>query len=877
VIAQTIQLTQDMSSIKLFSILRGVGAPYCQRISRVSSSVYRASSIVSNIPQEHSSCAITNSSRQFSTTARAINTSTFAILNSQLLQYTPNLLQPSARSLSSTPSNTTTDTPPFRKILIANRGEIAIRIIESAHKHNIRTVAIYSTADANSPHVTLANEAVCIGPPASSDSYLDINKVCKAIELTGAEGVHPGYGFLSENSHFAERVEKMVVNEEPYKVDGGESTNSNTNSQEEKKKKKVKFIGPSSHAIESLGDKIQSKLIADEAGVSTIPGYNGEITSPEHAIQIANDIGYPIMIKASSGGGGKGMRICYTDPQVIEGYKLSKAEALSFFGDDRLLVEKYVEDPHHIEIQVLSGMNPQTYELDILCFVERECSIQRRNQKVIEESPSPHLLPSTRREMIRQVKSLVQNVGYESAGTVEFLVDKHQNFYFLEMNTRLQVEHPVTEMISGDGYHSGNYVDLVHGMLEVASGRGIPQKYLDLLDNSESEENIKDGGEGANVRYTGHAIEARIYAEDPFRGFLPSTGPLVKYVEPPSLLDVKSDSSTDEDTCHIRIDTGVVPGMVITPHYDPILSKIISYSPISRTTAISGLGSALDQYLLRGVQHNVPFVRDVLRNTDFIQGYTPTGFIGQHYPDGFSGGQLSELERREFVVIAREIVRRREGLLKNPPLALLGRDTRDEVEEVVVCLGGMFGDAYLVRSSIDGAGVVSSCVTKIQNEEDEIEDDDIDEAQFIDMSELDYEPSSDFANVQIGGESRALQVHGDDEVGMLKLTMYGLDADILVMSPDEYKLARHMEEPVPLDLGDFVLSPMPGTLISFAVKEGDVVELGQELCVVEAMKMQNIIKSHKAGATVSKLHGEVGASLRADEILLEFEKTEDSE
>jgi len=883
-----------MSSIKLFSILRGVGAPYCQRISRLSPSVYRASSIVSNIPQEYSTCAATKSSRQFSTarttytstsaisnnqlqysptslqTRHTVYTSTFAISNNQL-QYSPNSLQPSARSFSST-SN---DTPPFRKILIANRGEIAIRIIESAHKHNIRTVAIYSTADANSPHVTLANEAVCIGPPASSDSYLDIDKVCKAIELTGVEGVHPGYGFLSENSHFAERVEKMVVNEEPYKVDDGENT-TNTSDNSQEKKKKVKFIGPSSHAIESLGDKIQSKLIADEAGVSTIPGYNGEITSPEHAIQIANDIGYPIMIKASSGGGGKGMRICYTDPEVLEGYKLSKAEALSFFGDDRLLVEKYVEDPHHIEIQVLSGMNPITNELDILCFVERECSIQRRNQKVIEESPSPHLLPSTRREMIRQVKSLVRNVNYESAGTVEFLVDKHQNFYFLEMNTRLQVEHPVTEMISGDGYHSGNYVDLVHGMLEVASGRGIPQKYLDLVDNSESEENIKDGGEGANVRYTGHAIEARIYAEDPFRGFLPSTGPLVKYVEPPSLLDVKSDSSGDEDTCHIRVDTGVVPGMVITPHYDPILSKIISYSPTSRTTAISGLGSALDQYLLRGVQHNVPFVRDVLRNADFMQGYTPTGFIGQHYPDGFSGGQLSEVERRELVVIAREIVRRREGLLKNPPLALLGSDN-DEVEEVVVCLGGMFGDAYLVRSSIDGAGVVSSCVTKIQNEEDEIEDDDIDEAQFIDMSELDYEPSSDFANVQIGGESRALQVHGDDEVGMLKLTMYGLDADILVMSPDEYKLARHMEEPVPLDLGDFVLSPMPGTLISFAVKEGDVVELGQELCVVEAMKMQNIIKSHKAGATVSKLHGEVGASLRADEILLEFEKTEDSE
>ncbi len=283
--------------------------------------------------------------------------------------------------------------------------------------------------------------------------------------MTGSEGVHPGYGFLSENSNFSERIAGMLVNEVPH---GG--TDDGT------AEKKVKFIGPSGHAIQSLGDKIQSKLIADAAGVSTIPGFNGVVTSPEHAVEIAHDIGYPVMIKASSGGGGKGMRICYRDEEVIEGYRLGSAEAKSFFGDDRLLVEKYVEDPHHIEIQVLSGQNPNTGELDILCFPERECSIQRRNQKVIEESPSPHLLPSTRREMIRQVKSLVREVGYESAGTVEFLVDKHQNFYFLEMNTRLQVEHPVTEMISGDGYASGNYVDLVHGMLEVAAGRGIPQK-----------------------------------------------------------------------------------------------------------------------------------------------------------------------------------------------------------------------------------------------------------------------------------------------------------------------------------------------------------------------------------------------------------------
>ena len=414
----------------------------------------------------------------------------------------------------------------------------------------------------------MSDEAVCIGGAASSDSYLDIDKVCQAIELTGAECVHPGYGFLSENAAFCEKVEQMNVNESVY---GGTSS-----------EKKVKFVGPSQHAIHSLGDKIQSKLIADAAGVSTIPGYNGVVTSPAHAIEIAHSIGYPVMIKASSGGGGKGMRICYTDAQVEEGYRLGSAEAKSFFGDDRLLVEKYVEDPHHIEIQVLSGQNAKG-ELDILCFAERECSIQRRNQKVLEESPSPHLRPETRREMIRQVKSLVREVHYESAGTVEFLVDKDQNFYFLEMNTRLQVEHPVTEMISGDGWASGNYVDLVHGMLEVAAGRGIPQKYLDMVDHS-MDDKYGDGGEGANVRYTGHAIEARVYAEDPLRGFLPSTGPLVKYAEPPELLRVGS----NDTPCNIRIDTGVVPGTIISPFYDPIISKIISYSPVDRVHSIEG-------------------------------------------------------------------------------------------------------------------------------------------------------------------------------------------------------------------------------------------------------------------------------------------------
>jgi len=781
--------------------------------------------------------------------------------------------------------------PPLRKILIANRGEIAIRIIKSAREHGIKTVAIYSSADARSPHVTMADEAVCLGPnPASSASYLDIDKVCEAVRMTNSEGVHPGYGFLSENCNFAERVESIVLDNH----NNDNNTNPNHYESSENNQRKVKFIGPSTHAIQSLGDKIQSKIIAASANVSTVPGYNGVVTSPSHALEIAHDIGYPIMIKASAGGGGKGMRICYTDDEVMEGYRLSKAESKSFFGDDRLLVEKYVEDPHHIEIQVLAGTNPHTGKLDILCFPERECSIQRRNQKVIEESPSPHLLPSTRRKMIRQVKSLVRAVNYESAGTVEFLVDAQQNFYFLEMNTRLQVEHPVTEMISGDGYRSGKYVDLVHGMLEVAAGRGIPQQYLDMVETKDQEDEEEDADDktnedgeedGANVRYTGHAIEARVYAEDPYRGFLPSTGPLVKYVEPPSLIHVNTHTSaskgSDDEACNIRIDSGAVPGAIITTHYDPIISKIISYSPTSRKLAIRGLGMALDQYVMRGVQHNIPFVRDVLRNADFVRGITPTGFIGQHYPEGFHGAILCEREKCELVVIAREIDRRRNRREKIATTTVVDAKAGEEGEEVVVCLGGMFGDAYLVRSATGGDSTcISASVTKLPKRDDDDDggNNDVKEevtvidSQLVEVSSVEYKPSSALAKVEIAGECRALQVHGEDEIGMLTLTMYGSDVDVLVMSPKEYELSCHMHVPKPLDFGNYVLSPMPGTLMSFAVKEGDVVELGQELCVVEAMKMQNIIRSHKAGAKVGKLHGKVGASLRADEILVEFEK-----
>ena len=385
-------------------------------------------------------------------------------------------------------------TPPFQKILIANRGEIARRIIKTCHKLNIQTVAIYSTADSKSPHVQEADEAICVGPTASSESYLRVENICKAILKSGADAVHPGYGFLSENAEFCKAIEEGL---------GGSSSSSSSSGGG----KKVKFIGPNLDAIIAMGDKITSKKIAKDANVNVIPGYDGFVTSKDHAVEVANSIGYPVMIKATSGGGGKGMRICYNDDQVKEGFVLSTAEAKSFFNDERLFIEKFIERPHHIEIQLLAGRkvddDGNEGELEILCFPERECSIQRRNQKILEESPSTLLTSETRAEMIRQVKSLVRKVGYTSAGTVEFLVDEEQNFYFLEMNTRLQVEHPVTEMVSGD-------VDLVYGMINVAAGKGIPQEYLDLIKKGYDCSTMTTKEiEGLAVPHQGHAIEVR--------------------------------------------------------------------------------------------------------------------------------------------------------------------------------------------------------------------------------------------------------------------------------------------------------------------------------------------------------------------------------
>ena len=562
-----------------------------------------------------------------------------------------------------------------------------------------------------------------------------MDAVCDALAATGAQAVHPGYGFLSENAEFARRVTELGV----------------------------KFVGPSAAAITAMGDKITSKKIAREASVSVIPGFDGFVSSPDHAVQIAEEVGYPVMIKATSGGGGKGMRICRNPDQVREGFQLSTAEAKSFFGDERLFIERYVEKPHHIEFQVLSGrkrkkgkggnksqpaMNPfpilegkeEFGDLDVLVFPERECSIQRRNQKIIEESPSVLLTPETRAEMAKQVRSLVRNVDYESAGTVEFLVDEEQNFFFLEMNTRLQVEHPITEMVSGN-------VDLVRGMLDVAAGRGVPEEYLALLDGDD---------DGAIVAHSGHAIEARIYAEDPLRGFLPSTGPLLQYIEPtqgPAHEEDEEDLEGSSSSSVIRVDSGVVCGTPITPYYDPMISKLVAFSPKGRPEAIDALSDALDRYVIRGVGHNAPFVTDVLRHTAFREGRTPTNFIPTHYPEGFSGVKLTDEEREELAAVSAAVGGWRMALLDQPPLPCAAAAGEGE-EELIVCLGGMFGEAYVVAAPDPEGSTVT--VRPWSSEGDEAA-----EARELEIQMGGYDFTSPVVDLRVDGIEKAIQVRGE--------------------------------------------------------------------------------------------------------------------
>ena len=664
----------------------------------------------------------------------------------------------------------------FKKILIANRGEIACRVIKTARKMGIQTVAIYSDADKNALHVKMADEAVHIGPPPANQSYIVIDKVMDAIKQTGAEAVHPGYGFLSENAKFAEALEAAGV----------------------------AFIGPPKGAIEAMGDKITSKKLAQDANVSTVPGYMGLIEDAEEAVKISNQVGYPVMIKASAGGGGKGMRIAWNDDEAREGFQSSKNEAASSFGDDRIFIEKFVTQPRHIEIQVLADSHGNAVYLH-----ERECSIQRRNQKVIEEAPSPFLDEATRKAMGEQSVALAQAVGYTSAGTVEFIVDGGRNFYFLEMNTRLQVEHPVTELITG--------VDLVEQMIRVAAGEKLPFAQSDLKIN-------------------GWAMESRLYAEDPYRNFLPSIGRLTRYRPP-------TEEATP--TRAVRNDTGVFEGGEISMYYDPMIAKLCTWAP-DRATAIEEMRLALDGFELEGIGHNLPFLAAVYDHPKFTSGNMTTAFIEEEYPEGFEGVTLDE--DACIRIAAATSAMHRVGEIRRARISgTMGNHERHVGEDWVVSLQGASHDAK-IDADHDGASVTIGNKTL--------------------RVESDWTPGDPLACLTVDGAPLVLKLGKIS--GGFRVRYRGADIKVHVRSPRQAELAKLMPEKLPPDTSKFLLCPMPGLIVKVDVQAGDEVQEGQALCTVEAMKMENILRAERKGI-VKKVNAAGGDSLAVDDVIMEFE------
>jgi propionyl-CoA carboxylase alpha chain len=669
----------------------------------------------------------------------------------------------------------------FSKLLIANRGEIACRIIRTARRLGIATVAVYSDADRDALHVEMADEAVRIGPAAASQSYLDAAKIIAAAKETGAEAIHPGYGFLSENAGFAKALVKAGI----------------------------AFVGPNVKAIEAMGDKIESKKLAAKAKVSTVPGYLGVIKDAKEAAKIADEIGYPVMIKASAGGGGKGMRIAYSRKEVEEGFNSSKSEAKSSFGDDRVFVEKYIEEPRHIEIQVLGDKHGH-----VLYLWERECSIQRRNQKVIEEAPSPFLDANTRVAMGEQAVALSKAVGYDSAGTVEFIVDKDRNFYFLEMNTRLQVEHPVTELITG--------LDLVEEMLKIAAGEKLKLKQGD-------------------VKLEGSAIETRIYAEDPTRNFMPSTGRLIRY-RPPK-------QGTTADGITTRLDSGVEEGGEIPVFYDPMIAKLVTHAP-TRAQAIEQMGNALDAFAIDGFRHNIPFLAAIMRNERWKEGLISTKFIAEEFPDGFKPPVPTGAERDAMVAVAAVIdhisnIRRRAitQQMHGEPVrfAELRIVELGDVSEKITVEGGANG-LYAVTFGAEGpqrkVNIASSWWF----------------GEPVWKGTIDGKPVS----VQVRPILNGYQ-----------LTYEGVEVHVRVLTEREAELAALMPVKEKADTSKLLLCPMPGMVVSLAVSEGQEVCAGDALCVVEAMKMENVLKAERDG-TVSKVLAKPGDSLNVDAVILEF-------
>ncbi|MCK0096338.1 acetyl/propionyl/methylcrotonyl-CoA carboxylase subunit alpha [Yoonia sp. F2084L] len=664
----------------------------------------------------------------------------------------------------------------FKKILIANRGEIACRVIKTARKMGIKTVAIYSDADRNALHVKMADEAVHIGPPPANESYIVIDKVMAAIKQTGAEAVHPGYGFLSENPKFADALNAAGV----------------------------AFIGPPKGAIEKMGDKITSKKIAQEADVSTVPGYMGLIEDAEDAVKISNEVGYPVMIKASAGGGGKGMRIAWNDDEAREGFQSSKNEAASSFGDDRIFIEKFVTQPRHIEIQVLADGHGNAVYLH-----ERECSIQRRNQKVIEEAPSPFLDEATRKAMGEQSVALAQAVGYTSAGTVEFIVDGDRNFYFLEMNTRLQVEHPVTELITG--------VDLVEQMIRVAAGEKLPFAQDDLKIN-------------------GWAMESRLYAEDPYRGFLPSIGRLTRYRPP-------MEEATP--TRAVRNDTGVFEGGEISMYYDPMIAKLCTWAP-DRATAIEEMRLALDGFELEGIGHNLPFLAAVYDHPKFTSGKMTTAFIEEEYPDGFEGVTLDESACQRIAAAAAAMHRVAE-IRRTRISGRMDNHERHVGDDWVVTLQGASHDVTITADRSGADVSIGGQSLRVES---------------------DWAPGDPLARLMVDGAPLVLKIGKIS--GGFRVRYRGADLKVHVRTPRQAELAALMPEKLPPDTSKYLLCPMPGLIVKIDVSEGDEVQEGQALCTIEAMKMENILRAERKG-TVKMINAGAGDSLAVDEVIMEFE------
>ncbi|WP_018184947.1 acetyl-CoA carboxylase biotin carboxylase subunit [Kaistia granuli] len=669
----------------------------------------------------------------------------------------------------------------FDKILIANRGEIACRIIKTARRLGIGTVAVFSDADRDALHVEMADEAVHIGPAQAAQSYLLIDKIIAAAKQTGADAIHPGYGFLSERAAFAEA---LVANG-------------------------LVFIGPNAKAIEAMGDKIASKKVAAAANVSTVPGHLGIIESEDEAVQIARQIGYPVMIKASAGGGGKGMRIAHSDAEAREGFRLSRSEARSSFGDDRVFIEKFIVNPRHIEIQLLADKHGNAIYLG-----ERECSIQRRNQKVIEEAPSPLLDAKTRRAMGEQAVALAKAVGYDSAGTVEFVAGQDKSFFFLEMNTRLQVEHPVTELVTG--------IDLVEQMIRVAAG--------ERLAIAQDE-----------VKLEGWAVESRIYAEDPYRSFLPSIGRLTRYRPPAEAV---------RDDITVRNDTGVVEGSEISMFYDPMIAKLCTHAP-TRAEAIDAMSVALDDFVVEGIQHNVPFLSALMAHPRWREGRLSTGFIAEEFPDGFQGvaPDSATLARLAAVALTMEILRKdRLDRLSGR----LGPHSGNWRENWVVAIGG----TTVELASPGGMAAMPTAVEILLPGADQ---------PIAVLSH--WVPGDPVWEGAFDDEAFTVQVR--PALSGTRLLYRGIDVVARVMTPRIAALHRLMPEKKPADTSKFLLCPMPGLVVSVAVEEGQEVKAGETLAIVEAMKMENVLRAER-DLTVQRIAAKQGDSLAVDAIIMEF-------